>query len=130
MFLTLVMKRSSYLLFEICLQQIWRHFFSNFDQSFLALIFLSFGFYGMQSLSSFFNTSLMLKNFKLRINSYGNVNKEVSFKNYLTLSQDYLLCKSILRKFDLSCGIRMYHFKRLLPCVKGNIETKKIVTLC
>ena len=72
----------------------------------------------------------MLKNFKLRINSNGNVNKEVSLKNYLTLSQDYLLWKSILRKFDLSCGIGMYHFKRLLPCVKGNIETKKIVTLC
>ena len=51
---------------------------------------------------------------KLQINSYGSLDKEVSLKNYLNLSQDNPKWKPSLRKFDLSRGIGMYHFKGLV----------------
>ena len=124
MFLTLVIKRSLYFfLFPDCLRLISGNFHKNFIKVFLVLGFFlpselkrmyRNSFFRANFLSSFFDSCLMLKVLKLQIISDKNVNKKISHKNYVKLSQDNTSWKSSSRKLDLSCGIEMYHFEGLL----------------
>ena len=126
MFLMLLIKRSPYFsLFETCWRQICGNFFRSFYQSFSGTwVFSAFWtstnvekhLFQANWLSSFNNSCLILKVFKLQVISNGqHVNKKVSHKNISSYPRITQQWKPRLRNLtDLSSGIEMYHFEGLL----------------